>query len=144
MPCSETWWPPTRWNYRCQKTNTWPHLLPATGRWTLHLCACHLVIWNFIHIDISTHSFRGQIKAYFYNLAFRPPKRPTSAQPSASDSTGLSSILCSLQIYLLTYLVSTRWTSVHEVDKCPPGQVDKCHKRMYHQRHACGRQVLLQ
>jgi len=57
--------------------------------------------------SVSTHSFRRQLKTFFYNLAFRPSYRPTP--PRASDLAGLSLTLCALQItYILTYIQITQ------------------------------------
>jgi len=64
-------------------------------------------IWNSLPLairsSVSTYSFRCQLKTFFYNLAFWPLQCPT--RPRASDSAGLSLTLCTLQIYLITYLL---------------------------------------
>jgi len=62
-------------------------------------------IWNSLPLairsSVSTYSFRRQLKSFFSGLP-NPPPTP----PSSSDSAGLSLTLCTLQIYLLTYLLT--------------------------------------
>ena len=80
--------------------------------------------FSVAHLEFSSLGYSKQ----FYHILFSPPTQnlllqssfsasaPSQPQPSVSDSAGQSPTLCSLQIHLLTYLLTQCWKDAIYLD----------------------------